>query len=152
MISFREMLSLGWWISFLHRTRYLHFFAVGMSGVGLNLATTVFFTEFVFGRENYFTAYLIGLSVNLIYNFTLHTIVTFKTTDRHFFRFASFLAYSLAMTYLQARLVKYLTDLVGVDWYVLVIASVIMVFSILTFMLFKLVLFKDKNDGPQSGT
>lgn len=142
MISFRDLISPLWWIAFLHRVRYLHFFAVGISGVGLNLAITVGLTELFFGREHYFSAYLIGLGANLIYNFVLHTLVTFKTEGNHAMRLVLFLGYSLALAYLQTRVVRYLTALVGVDWYAVIIASVILVFSAMTFVLFKFVLFK----------
>ncbi len=147
--TFLELVSPRWWISFLHRTRYLHYFAVGMSGVGINLGITVVLTEFLFGRDNYFTAYLIGLSVALVYNFTLHTMVTFKSGGNHATRLVYFLAYSLSLTYVQARVVKYLTGIFGVDWYVIVIASVIMVFSVVTFVLFKFILFKAAGTTPK---
>lgn len=143
MLALRDFFSPLWWIAFLHRVRYLHFFAVGISGVGLNLAITVGLTEFFLGREHYFTAYLIGLGANLIYNFVLHTVVTFKTEGSHARRLLLFLGYSIALAYLQTRVVRYLTDLVGVDWYAIIIASVILVFSIFTFILFKFVLFKE---------
>jgi putative flippase GtrA len=129
-------------IRFLHATRYLHFFAVGLSGVAINLAITGILTELFFGRENYFTAYLIGLAANLLYNFVLHTIVTFKTKGNHTKRLSIFMVYSLTLAYIQAMVTKSLTSWVGVDWYLVVIASVIMAFSIMTFILFKFVLFR----------
>lgn len=131
-----------WWFTFLRETRYLHFFIVGTTGVALNLALTVFFAELVFGRENYFNAYIIGLVANLLYNFVLHTLVTFKTKGRHLQRLSIFFAYSLMLAYIQSYVVKHLTELVGVNWYIIVIASVILVFSVITFLLFKFVLFK----------
>ncbi len=134
-------------IGYLWHTRFAHFFAVGSSGVLINLALTAFFAELVFGREQYFSAYLIGLSANLLYNFILHTIVTFKTKDKHFRRLVIFVAYSLTLAYVQARVVKTLTELIGIDWYLVVIAGVIMVFSILTFILFKLVLFRAEKES-----
>ena len=145
--SLREVLSPRWWIAFLHRTRYLHYFMVGISGVAVNLGISVVLTELFFGRDNYFTAYLIGLSVGLLYNFILHTVVTFKTSGNHAARLFFFLAYSLALTYVQAQVVRNLTDIVGVNWYVVVIASVIMVFSVITFVLFKFVLFKTTSES-----
>lgn len=136
-----DYINLMWWWRLLHRTRYLHFFAVGMTGVAINLGITAFFAELVFGREYYFDAYLIGLFANLLYNFILHTRVTFKTKGNHTRRLVIFMAYSLALAYIQAQVVKWLTALVGVDWYLVVIASVILAFSVLTFLLFKFVLF-----------
>ena len=126
----------------MHSTRYLHFLVVGVTGVAINLGITAFLTELVFGREQYFSAYLIGLAANLLYNFILHTRVTFKTKGNHARRLAIFMAYSLCLAYIQAQCVKWLTAHVGVDWYLVVIASVIFFFSMLTFLLFKFVLFK----------
>lgn len=137
--------------AFLHRIRYLHYFAVGVSGVALNLGITVVLTELVFGRERYFSAYVIGLAAGLLYNFTLHTIVTFKTKDRHTSRLLFFLAYSLTLTYVQARVVKAITDTVGVDWYALVIATVILTFSVLTFIVFKLFVFRNRPVEADNG-
>jgi putative flippase GtrA len=135
-----------WWLKLMVRLRYAHFFVVGATGVAINLALTAFFAELVFGRENYFPAYLIGLFVNLLYNFILHTIVTFKTKDKHAMRLMIFLGYSLVLTYVQAYLVKHITVWVGINWYLVVIASVIFFFSIITFLLFKFVLFQ-KDEG-----
>lgn len=129
--------------TFLSRSRYLHFFAVGATGVALNLSITAFFAEMVFGRENYFSAYIIGLIANLFYNFVLHTVMTFKTKTNHVRRLSIFVIYSIALTYLQAYVVKSIVSYVGVNWYLVVIASVILVFSVVTFLLFKFVLFRE---------
>ena len=128
----------------MHSTRYLHFLVVGVTGVAINLGITAFLTELVFGREQY----LIGLAANLLYNFILHTRVTFKTKGNHARRLAIFMAYSLCLAYIQAQCVKWLTAHVGVDWYLVVIASVIFAFSVLTFLLFKFVLFKPTPQDP----
>ena len=146
MHPYTRFLNPLWWLSFLHQTRYIHFFVVGATGVALNLAITAFFTELVFGREQYFTGYLIGLGANLLYNFALHTVVTFKTKDRHVRRLTIFVVYSLILAYIQAQLVKWLTALVGVDWYLVVIAAVILSFSVVTFVLFKFLLFKTAHE------
>lgn len=130
-------------VELLFVSRYIHFFVVGVTGVALNLGITIGLTELYFGREQYFSAYLIGLTINLLYNFALHTFVTFKTTRNHSARLAVFLLYSVTLAYIQTRVVRYLTDLFGVDWYALVIAAVIMLFSAITFILFKLILFKE---------
>lgn len=144
-----NLFSPRWWFRLLHNSRYLHFLVVGVSGVAINLGITAFFAELVFGREEYFSAYLIGLSANLLYNFILHTAVTFKTKEKHGRRLAVFVAYSLTLAYVQTKVVKWVTDLVGVDWYLVVIASVIFVFSMLTFLLFKFVLFRKKAEDPE---
>lgn len=133
------------WYNLFYKHRILHFLFTGGTGVIINLVLTAFFAELVFGREKYFYAYLIGLFANLIYNFTLHTIMTFRTQDKHKRRFAVFIAYSLLMTYIQASIVKLVVDYFGVDWYLIVIATTIAVFSIITFIVLKLWLFNEKN-------
>ncbi len=143
----RTLIHLRKALAYLLHTRFAHFFFVGATGVLINLALTAFFAELVFGRENYFSAYLIGLSANLLYNFILHTLVTFKTRGNHAVRLTLFVSYSLVLAYIQAQTVKFITAQVGVNWYLVVIASVILVFSLLTFFLFKFVLFKE----PQAG-
>ncbi len=144
-----NLLSPTWWFRLLHSSRYLHFFVVGVTGVAINLGLTAFFAELVFGREQYFSAYLIGLSANLLYNFVLHTAVTFKTNGKHAQRLIIFVAYSLALAYVQTQCVKWLTALVGIDWYLVVIASVILAFSVITFVLFKFILFRQKPSDPE---
>lgn len=144
MILLKEYLNPRSGITFLLETRYLHFFMVGATGVVLNLALTAFFAELVFGREHYFNAYLIGLLINLLYNFALHTFVTFKTSSNHLYRLSVFFIYSLTLAYVQAYIVKHLTDWIGINWYIVIIASVIFIFSIITFLLFKFVLFKEE--------
>lgn len=130
---------------YLYKTRFIHFFITGVTGVILNLLTTFLTTEFIFGRDNYFYGYLCGLIINLIYNFTLHTIITFQTHKYHTLRFAGFVTYSLLLSALQAFLVKTIVDIVGVDLYLIVITGIIAIFSILTFILFKYGIFKEKN-------
>lgn len=109
----------------------------------INLFVTWVLTEFVFGTERYFTAYLIAVSCNFIYNFILHTVLTFRTKERHIKRFLWFVLYSIGMTALQAWLVSVVTPIVGVEFYLLVIAGIILLFSTVSFIFFKLVLFLD---------
>jgi putative flippase GtrA len=127
----------------LVRVKYAHFFATGVSGLALALGTTYLLTEHVFGLERYYEAYLIGLAANLVYNFTLHTLVTFKTKERHFQRFVIFASYSLALSALQALLVKMLTPVVGVERYLLVIGTIVLAFSTVSFLVFKLSMFNE---------
>lgn len=147
MQRYKHFFNPFWWFDFLHRTRFVHFFVVGATGVAINLGVTALLTELFFGRENYFTGFVVGIGANLAYNFTLHTIVTFKTTGRHAPRLAIFVIYSLALAYVQAQVVKQITALVGVDWYLVVIASVILVFSVGTFLLFKFLLFRPAQEA-----
>lgn len=127
----------------LFRHKYLHFFATGASGVAINLLTTWLLTTFVFGLSRYFTAYVIGTAFNLLYNFTLHTLVTFKTTSRHFVRLVGFVVYSLVFAFFQTMFVKYVVSKVGVHYYLVVIATTIFVFSTVSFLVFKFFLFRE---------
>lgn len=131
------------WYRLFYRHRLIHFLFTGGTGVLINLAVTAFFAEIIYGRENYFVAYLLGLGSNLIYNFTLHTIMTFKTKSNHKKRFSLFAIYSIVMAVFQAMLTKEIVSLVGVDYYLIVIASIILIFSVVTYFFFKLWLFNE---------
>ena len=123
--------------------RYASFFVTGASGVLLNLGVTWALTTYVFGVEQYFRAYLIGLAVNLCYNFVRHAYVTFDPDGGYVRRFAYFIVYSLAMAALQAWTVRALVGLFGEAYYLVVIAAVIFVFSTVTFVVCETWLFAD---------
>ena len=129
----------------LIRHKYLHFFLTGTSGVAINLAITWYFTTYVFGLSNYFKAYMIGLAFNLIYNFSLHTFVTFNTKTHHIRRLLLFIGYSLLLTPVNFLVVRTVTEFVGHRFYLIVIAGTIFVFSSITFLLFKFSLFKEES-------
>ena len=149
--AFLEMESITWSIllspmriyDLLIRYRSLHFFVVGSTGVAINLGITWMLTTFVFGLPNYFFAYLFGIAANLLFNFTLYTISIFKTEANHLRRLAVFVVYSLAMAYVQATVVKFATPAVGLQYYLLVIAATILLFSFVNFLAFKLSIFKE---------
>ncbi len=127
----------------LKDSRFFHFLFTGGFGVLIALSVTWILTHFIFGTEHYFYGYLVGVACNLLFNFSIYTHVVFKTKNNHAKRLFIFIAYNLAMTYLQARIIAALTPLVGVQYYLFVITSVIGVFSICSFLLFKLSLFKE---------
>jgi len=114
-----------------------------MTGVGLALLITWSLTEYVFGLENYFTSYLIGLAINLIYNFILHTKVSFHTKNHYPQRFVIFVIYSLLLASLQAVTVKILTPIFGIEFYLFVIASVILIYSTISYFIFKFIIFSE---------
>ena len=136
----------------LFRHKYLHFFMTGTSGVVINLFITWLLTTLVFGLPGYFKAYIIGTTINLIYNFALHTKVTFQTKKRHVRRFAFFVAYSLLFTVIQAYVVRTLTPIIGLHLYLFVIAATIFVFSCITFLFFKFFLFREDNENKSDDT
>lgn len=126
----------------LIRGSYTRFFITGATGALLNIAVTWILAEFVFGRPQYFYAYTIGMVVNIMYNFILHTFLTFKTTGGHTRRFIVFFLYSVLVTYIQAITVKWLVPIVGLQYYVIVIAGVIFFYSTINFFIFKAKIFK----------
>ncbi len=128
---------------FVHK--YAHFFATGVAGVAMNLLLTWGFTEFVFGIENYFSAYIIGICANLLFNFIVHLRVTFQTQRHVAQRMVGFVAYSLSMTIFQTWVVKTLVGIIGLQYYLFVIAGVILSFSFVTFLLFKFFLFRNSD-------
>lgn len=142
-ITIKKIINPLFILKLLYKYNYFHFFVVGTTGIILNLTTVYILTEYYFGLENYFTAYLIGLTLNLIFNFIFHTILTFKTKKKHTIRFILFITYSLILTALQAITVKKITPIIGLEYYLLVITTFIIIFSTITFLFFKLVLFNE---------
>jgi len=141
--SFKNLFNPIFLFKFFYKHKYIHFFLTGASGVFINLFFTWFFTTFIFGLKNYFYAYLIGLSANLIYNFTLHIYVNFRTKSKKIKRFIIFILYSLFMSFIQANIIKFLTPIVGLKYYLFVISFVILFFSFFNFLIFKLWLFNE---------
>jgi len=142
-ITFAKLFNPAFILQLLYKYKYIHFFLIGMTGVGLALLITWSLTEYVFGLENYFTSYLIGLAANLVFNFTLHTYVSFNTHTNHPRRFVIFVIFSILMVSLQALTVKILTPLIGIEFYLLVIASVILVYSSISYFIFKFIIFSE---------
>ena len=143
-ITFARLFNPVFIFHLLYKYKYIHFFLTGVTGVVLALLITWSLTEYVFGLENYFTSYLIGLTINLIYNFVLHTKISFNTKNNHPKRFVIFVIYSLLMASLQAVTVKTLTPIVGIEFYLFVIASIILIYSTVSFFIFKFIIFLEK--------
>lgn len=131
------------WFNVLWNLKVIQFLLVGGTGVLLQLAVTCILTQFLFGVKQYYIGYAIGLIANLIYNFILHTKFTFNTKNKHKKRLIRFITYSLSVALFQYVLVRVITKLTGDAWYLLVIAIVILICSILTYFTFKLWLFKE---------
>ncbi len=130
--------------SLLMRYGYFQFFAVGGTGVVIDLGITWALTTYVYGAEHYFTAYLIGISVNLLWNFVLYSFTIFKTKGDHARRLVIFVGYSIFITWVNTLIVQWLVGLIGVRYYLEVIALVILVLSTINFFVFKLSLFKER--------
>lgn len=141
-LSLKNLLNLGFIFNILYKYKYIHFFVTGSSGVLINLILTWYFTEFIFGIEKYFYGYLIGLSANIIWNFIIHTQVNFNTKDKYFKRLFQFVLYTLLLGFIQVKIVNYIVPIIGLEFYLLIIGSVILMFSIVTFIIFKLWIFR----------
>ena len=134
-------------VSILLRHRFLHFLLVGGGGAGIGIGSTWLLTTYVFGIERYFSAYLLGTTAAPIFNFTMYSIVIFKTTREHVRRLVVYLLYIIGIITVQALSVKTITPIVGLRWYLLVIAMVVGFFSIINFLVFKLAIFKDRRSS-----
>ena len=128
--------------------KFVRFFVVGVAGTLLNLLTTWLLTTYVFGLAGYFKSYLIGTAVNLLFNFTLYSVAVFKTSGHTVRRFVEYAGYSIGMTALQALLIRTITPMIGLDFYLLVIVSVIALGAVLSFFVCNDALFK--GSGPTS--
>lgn len=134
----------------LYSDLFRRFIFTGTGGALLSILTTWALTAYVFGVDNYFSAYLIGIAVNLVFNFVMYTIAVFKTTRDHARRLAVFLFYGVIMAFLQGTTVQLITAHLGVSWYLLVIAGVIAGFALLNFFVFKLSIFKELGEGEHT--
>ncbi len=148
-ISWRTLFSPLEMLAIMNRYRFIHFLVIGGTGVVINLGVTWFLTTFFFGLEDYFTAYICGLIANLLFNFVLYSKVVFGTSRDHTRRLIVFMIYSICMASFQAWLVSVLVPLIGLKFYLIVIAGVIGFFSIVNFFIFKLSLFKERLLGSE---
>ena len=130
-------------VALVARHRFLRFALVGGTGACIGLGTTWFLTELIFGLERYFTAYLVGTAVTLIYNLTLYSYAVFGTTRNHARRLIVYLGYILMMIAIQASVVRIITPLIGLEWYLLVITAVVGTFAAFNFLVFKLAIFRE---------
>ena len=129
---------------------FVRFLFTGASGALLSLVITWALTQFVVGVEHYMSAYLVGIGANLLFNFLMYTIAVFKTKRDHLRRLAVFLFYGVIMAFLQGATVEFITSLIGKTHYLFVIASVIGVFAVLNFFVFKLSIFKEYPEGVRA--
>jgi putative flippase GtrA/SAM-dependent methyltransferase len=141
--TLRTLLNPIYLFATMCKNRLAHFLSVGATGALLNIGITWFFATFVFGEERYREAFLIGIAGNLIYNFTLNSIVTFRTKRRHLRRFVIFLLYSLLQATTLYYMAAFATSLIGVRFYLPIISTLIIAFAFINFLVFKLAIFKE---------
>ena len=122
----------------------------GGSGALLSLLVTSILTEFVFSREQYFTAYLVGVAVGVMYVFAIFIRVVFKTDTHVWKRFAFFSLYMTFLVVLQTFAVKSIVSIVGVDWYLVVIACVIGILSFINYFVYKNFIFANKQEDVEN--
>lgn len=129
---------------------FARFFLTGATGALLSLLVTWALTTFVVGVDHYFSAYLVGIGANLLFNFLVYTAAVFKTKRDHLRRLFVFLFYGIIMAFLQGATVHFITSLIGEQHYLLVIAAVIGLFALLNFFVFKLSIFKEYKEGERA--
>jgi putative flippase GtrA len=128
-----KYLSPRWWFLFLYKLRAFHFAFVGGSTFLLHVGLTVIFEKFWLGAEKFYYAYTLALVLSLLYNFVMHTIVTYKTKKRHLARFGTFVVYTVIINIFQNIFVKLGTNHFGVAYRYYVMAGVIILQSIADF-------------------
>ena len=142
LVSWNFLNIFLWW-QVLWDAKIIQFILVGGSGVLLQLGSTFLLTKYIFGLDLYYLGYSIGLILNLIYNFLMHTFFTFKSKSGHSKRFFLFIVYSLSMALFQYVFVRIIVSLIGNELYLLVISLTVLISSLITFLIFKFWLFKD---------
>jgi putative flippase GtrA len=125
-----------------HR-QFFNFLIIGGTGTLLNLSITWLVVTFVLGLENYFFGTMIGLSANILYNFTFYTRAVFKTQKNHVRRLIIFSIYSTIIALLYATFVKVATPVVGAPYYILVSIGAILFFAVVNYLVLKTSIFKE---------
>ena len=123
---------------------FLRFLITGGTGAVLSLLTTWVLTHYFFGEAHYMSAYVVGIAVNLLFNFVAYTLAVFQTKQDHVRRLLIFVFYGIIMALLQGSTVALITSAVGTGYYLFVIACVIAFFSLFNFSIFKLSIFKER--------
>jgi putative flippase GtrA len=148
----RKALQRGWGIVWAIIDRpFLRFALVGGTGFLLNLTVTVLLTELVLGRERYFSAFLLGTATNITFNFFAYARFAFRRLAPHLWRRIFFFAYSIFITIVQLTLTKHVVDLIGVRWYALGICAVIGTLSVVNFVVFRTIVFPNRESKARDG-
>ena len=121
--------------------KFFGFLIIGGIGVLINLVVTFLLTEFILGRENYLLGFIIGTLINITYNFITYSLIIFKKRKVDLSRKFLFFMYSIFIVYFQIISVDFLVELLGINWYMIVIIFVIGFLSVLSFLFFKYFIF-----------
>lgn len=121
--------------------QYIQTLLVSGSGVLLSLSIVFVLTELYFGRERYFEAYLIATGISIMYAFIMF-IRLYSVQKGYLFRFILFLVYMLVLVVVQTVVIRHSVNLYGVDWYLLVITTIVGVLSFLSFFVYRYIIFR----------
>lgn len=129
--------------------KFIKFFIVGASGVIINLIITAILQFTVFKQEHFYMASIIGTTINVIYNFILHSNFTFKTKTKHKIRFLLFATYTIILSTIQETIIKIITPSIGINYLIFIKATIILIGSLITYFFFDKVLFKEKQKNDK---
>jgi putative flippase GtrA len=121
--------------------QFIRFLLVGGTGTLLNLGLSWLVTS-LFGIEQYVWGIVVGLSVNILYNFALYTHAVFKTQGNHGKRIVIFSAYSVCIAGLYVVLVRAISSLVGTEYYLYVSLVAILFFAVVNYVVLKWSIFR----------
>lgn len=135
---------------YLDRAKFVQSLLTGGTGAALCLSVTSVLTEFVFSREGYFTAYLLGVACGVVFAFIMFMRFVFKTTTHLARRFFFFASYMVILVIVQAVIVKYAVSVFGVDWYFVVIACVIGALSAVNYVVYQNWIFVETDSASDT--
>ena len=107
----------------------------------LKVVLTIFLTEFL--GIPYFSSYIITLSVIVIFNFLYNVYITFKLVKGGFEGFIKYIIALLSFNFLDAVLVKILTDFIGM-YYIVSIVLVTTLLFILKYVVYDNFVFTER--------
>ena len=120
---------------------YFQFVFGGGIGLLINIGITSFLTE-RFGLW-YMYAYIVGLSINIIFNFIYHRNITFKIYDRAKRRFVHFIIFTFFITCINWLFV-YIATTIYSFYYITSIIIITLIISVINYLTNALLIFRIK--------
>ena len=113
--------------------KFVKYVCVNVFTYGLMLALTYSLTEF--GKIYYFYSYVFSMAVTIVISFALAMRVIFNVRGRAYSRFARYIFFLLLFSGINAILVKFVTEFVGIYYMlsIILVTGCMFTFKYLTY-------------------
>ncbi len=110
-------------------------------GAAVNIAVSWAVVTLWLGIEQYLIASMLGLFANIVFNFQSYSRMLFQDSTYSHAQFISFCAYSAFTVVVYLSIVRFVTPLVGLEWYLVVSIGAIACLALVNFFFLKRVIF-----------